>query len=145
MEIRLVGHVLSRELLTHDVDIGDMSFVAPEVLTFISLSGKGSLTTEEQAVKIQQFQQISSNSDVFSLSVLLHSLLFPDEVLRYKTIEEQVSAYRDDLRRPFVPNEFERENPEFIDLLRRGWEEQYRPELSEFVWSRVKPAGRKDR
>lgn len=110
---------LKERFNTENVRAEDRSFLAPELLANEAACG--------------------SHVDVYSLAMTVHAFLFPSEVLRYSSATEQLQQVRRELRRPYIPNDFESENPEFVDVLRRSWEDRFRPSLTEFVWSHRRP------
>lgn len=115
-EIQLTEVCVLRERLDVErLPLEDVPFIAPELLA---------------AEPIDQLRQ----ADVYSLAMVMCFFLFPSEILQCDSVAEYLTQVRTELRRPYIPNLFEQEHPEFTDLLRRSWEDNYRPELSEFVW-----------
>jgi len=109
------GCVLRERLDVERLPLEDVPFVAPELLA---------------AEPTDQLCQ----ADVYSLAMVMCDFLFPSEVLQCTSVADHLTKVRTELRRPYIPNLFEQEYPEFTDVLRRSWEDNYRPDLLKFVW-----------
>lgn len=107
---------LRERFSVENLSLEDLPFIAPELLT---------------SEPVEQVCQ----ADVYSLAMVMCAFLFPSEILRYGSVAEHLTQVRTELRRPYIDNIFEQAHPEFTDMLRRSWEDKFRPELSKFVWA----------
>ena len=111
---------------SENTNLADLYFFAPEVLRLMQKKQHW-LDHSEDKVE-NHFTCISGAADVYSFGILMHWLLVLNQPAQYPTYLPAAQSQQDHLvqiqqmkRRPFIPEEFERNEPELADLMQQCW------------------------
>jgi hypothetical protein len=110
--------------INETTNLTDLYFFAPEVLRFMEQRPR-LLGCEKRAA---YFTCIGEAADVYSFGVLMHWLLvlnrsapYPMHISETEPMSEHIAQILKDQRRPRIEEEFERNEPEMVDLMQQCW------------------------